>query len=196
MEIAWADALIRAGLPAATDEDGRPRVTFGSPLPVGMDADGELVDLVFTERLARWRIREALTAAIPEGWTLHDLVDVWLGAPSLTSAIAAADYRIALDLVNLTALDTAVVSLLGAPTLPRERAKGSRTVSYDLRPLLVDLAVVAGPEPVLRARTRIHPTLGNGRPEEVVAAIADLVGQPIGIASIVRERILLADELG
>ena len=52
-----------------------------------------------------------------------------------------------------------------------------------------------GPPVVLRARTRFDPVLGTGRPEEVVAALGDAVGAPLVVASIVRERLILADEL-
>jgi hypothetical protein len=49
---------------------------------------------------------------------------------------------------------------------------------------------------VVRARTRFHPSLGTGRPEEVLAALADALGRPLTASAIVRERLLLADELG
>ena len=39
------------------------------------------------------------------------------------------------------------------------------------------------------------PSSGTGRPEEVVAALADELGAPLAIDAIVRERLLLADEL-
>ncbi len=93
------------------------------------------------------------------------------------------------------ALAAAAAALLAATELPRERQKGGSTVRYDLRPLLVDVGVVdGGPPVVLRARTRFHPVLGTGRPEEVVAALGDAVGAPLVVASIVRERLILADE--
>ena len=47
----------------------------------------------------------------------------------------------------------------------------------------------------MRARTRFDPVRGTGRPEEVVAALADLAGTPLPVGSIVRERLVLADEL-
>jgi hypothetical protein len=83
-----------------------------------------------------------------------------------------------------------------AHALPRERAKGGGLVAYDLRPLLLGVWVAkAGPPVVLRARTRIHASLGSGRPEEVVAALAEAVGIPLVARSVVRERVLLRDEL-
>jgi hypothetical protein len=51
-----------------------------------------------------------------------------------------------------------------------------------------------GPPVLLRARTRFHPVLGTGRPEEVVAALGEAVGAPLDVTSVVRERLILAEE--
>lgn len=83
-----------------------------------------------------------------------------------------------------------------AERLPRERVKGGATVRYDLRPLLLDVSVGdPGPPLLVRARTRFHPVLGTGRPEEVVAALGDQAHVSLVTRSVVRERLILADEL-
>lgn len=196
----WLDALEAAGLPIAraADARARPRVAFGAPLPAGMAAEADLIDVVLVERWPRWQVRDALAPHVPAGWRLVDLEDVWLAGPPLPGRVAAADYRIPVaaggpDGVTLAA---AVSAVMAASHIERERPKGDRTVAYDLRPLIVALRVAAaGPPPVLIARTRIHPERGTGRPEEVVAAIADRLGRDLPIGAIVRERLLLADEL-
>ena len=217
---AWLAAIESAGLPLARSEGAtaRPRISFGAPLPVGMAAEGELIDIVLTERWPAWRLREALDPVLPGGWQVVRLEDVWLGGPPLAGRVAAADYRIVLAATGATAATAAMAAmaassetaggdvatglrractvLLTADHLPRERAKGDRLVMYDLRPLLVDVAVVAdGPPIQLRARTRFHPELGTGRPEEVVAALGDSAGVPLQVATVVRERLLLVEDL-
>ena len=202
----WEAAIVGAGLPLARSDGAasRPRISFGAPLPVGMAAHGELIDLVLTERWPVWRVREALTPWIPDGWRLVELQDVWLAGPPLAGRVAAADYRIVLDVtadggvapIDASSLRSACAAFLGAARIERERAKGDGIVTYDLRPLVIDVRVADPPTPlVLIARTRFHPELGTGRPEEVVGALATFLGQPIGIASIVRERLILADQL-
>jgi hypothetical protein len=127
-----------------------------------------------------------------------DLEDVWLAGPPLAGQVAAADYRIVLaGTPDPEVLAAACRAVLAAEHIERERAKGGGTVPYDLRPLLIDvgLAEPVGP-PVVAARTRFHPELGTGRPEEVVAALADAAGSPLEVAAIVRERLILVDELG
>ncbi len=196
---AWIAALDAAGLPLVPAEGStrsRPRISFGAPLPVGMAAEGELIDVVLVERWPTWRVREALTGHLPAGWRMVDLFDVWLAGPPLAGRVAAADYRITLAAgFDASGIERAAADLLTTETLPRERAKGAGTVTYDLRPLLIDLAVDPGPPAVIRTRTRFHPELGTGRPDEVVAALRDRCAAPFEASSIVRERLVLADDL-
>jgi hypothetical protein len=122
--------------------------------------------------------------------------DVWLGGPPLAGRVVAADYRIELEgAVDVEALARAAIELLAAGNVPREREKGERRVRYDLRPLLIDVRVEDGEPPIVRARTRFHPELGTGRPEEVVGALADRLESPLVMRSIVRERLLLDEDL-
>src|SRR5688572_12700291 len=69
---AWTAAFESAGLPVAHTEGDRPRprISFGAPLPAGMAAERELIDIVLVERWPGWRVREALDARLPEGWRL------------------------------------------------------------------------------------------------------------------------------
>ena len=196
---AWDAAVVDSGLPVFTGDPAKPksRVAFGAPLTVGMPAEGELIEIVLTERLPAWQVREALTGRLPDGWTLRDLADVWLGGPPLAGRVAAADYRVTLaGAPDAKAVERAARTLLVANALPRERSKGDGVVRYDLRPLLADVQVAhVGPPLTLRIRTRFHPELGTGRPEEVVLALADSIGSPLTVEAIVRERLLVADDL-
>jgi radical SAM-linked protein len=195
---AWTSTIETAGLPLARTEGDRPRprVSFGAPLPVGMAAEGELIDVVLVERWPAWRVREALADRLPTGWRIIELVDVWLAGPPLAGRVAAADYRIEIaGPADVTTLARAATELLDAERLPRERAKGDATVTYDLRPLLIALEIEGGTPVIVRTRTRFHPELGTGRPEEVLAALGDRTGGSLEAASIVRERLLLVDDL-
>jgi radical SAM-linked protein len=178
------------------DGRARPRAAFGAPLPASLPAERELADIVLTDQLAIWQVREAVTAHLPAGWRLLDLHDVWLGAPALAGQVAAAEYRIDVGEADAQALAAAAETLMQARELSRERPKGGSFVRYDLRPLLVDVCVAdAGPPVLIRTRTRFDPVLGTGRPEEVVAALGEAAGTSLVIGSMVRERLILADAL-
>ena len=194
----WATAIDAARLPVAWTEGARPRprIAFAAPLPIGMAANAELIDVVLTERWPAWRLREALAGHVPFGWRLVEVHDVWLAGPPLAGRVAAADYEVVLSGGEpVDRLREAAGELLAAPHLHRLRARGDDSIAYDLRPLLIDVGVEAGPPVVVTVRTRIHPELGTGRPEEVVAALADRAGVALEIASIVRERVILAEDL-
>jgi radical SAM-linked protein len=194
----WVAAIEAAGLPVAWTEGARsrPRIAFGAPLPIGMAANAELIDVVLTERWPVWRLREALTDRLPAGWSLVDVQDVWLAGPPLGGRVAAADYRVVLaGDVPVDRLRAAAAELLAAPNLIRSRARGDDSVEYDLRPLLLDVAVEEGPPVTVLTRTRFHPELGTGRPEEVVAAIGDRLGEALEASSIVRDRLILLEDL-
>lgn len=200
---AWDRALVESGLPVV--EGGRRGpISFGAALPIGIAAERELADVLLTARRPVWDVRQRLAARLPGGIRLVDLHDVWLGEPPLAGQVAAAVYRVTLaGDHDAAALADGVRRLLAAPALQRTRPKGGGSVTYDLRPLIVDVAVErgadadagAGTPPVLRIVTRIHPELGSGRPEEVVAALRDAFEQPLEPAVTVREGVLLRGEL-
>lgn len=205
--------MLDSGLPVLVSDGprSRPRLSFGAPLPVGVAAEADLIDLVLTERVPTWRVREALEPRLPEGWTLVDLYDVWLAGPALPGLVVAADYRILVEAADAAGeedaaiepadvaarVDAAARRLVEARTLPRRRVKGGGTVEYDLRPLLVDVCLVdVGPPIAIGVRTRFDPERGAGRPDEVVAALADAAGIELAPRSVVRERLVLARDGG
>jgi radical SAM-linked protein len=189
---AWQDGLAACGLPLVPPD--RPRLSFAAALPVGMPAERELVDILLSERRPVDEVRRAVVGALPAGHELIELHDVWLGEPALPGQAAAADYRVELKgEPNGAALAAAGARLLASTSLPRPKPKGGG--DYDLRPLLDDLAVDPAARPViLRVRTRFDPERGAGRPDEVVAAMVAVAGVDLNIATIVRERVVLASE--
>jgi radical SAM-linked protein len=195
---AWVAALDDAHLPLMSAEGtrGRSRVSFAAPLPVGMTAEYELIDVVLTERLPVGQVRDALVDRLPSGWRLIDLFDVWLAGPPLAGRVVAADYRIELaDEPDPDGLRQAAADLLAADRIARERQKGGATVTYDLRPLLISVSVVDGSPLVIRTRTRFDQERGTGRPEEVIGALGNRIGTPLAIRRIVRERVLLDEDV-
>ena len=201
---AWQETLVASGLPLAGLEPGgtgRARIAIGAPLPAMASGEAELADIWLLERSTAWQVREALADRLPadHGWVRAE--DVWLAAPALAGRVAAADWRV--TLAGAAPSDRprradAVRSLLAARSLVRTRLKGGAEKRYDLRPLLADVSIPDAPAQdaiVARIRTRFDPEAGAGRPEEVVAALADTAVLPLVIGSIARERLVLADDI-
>lgn len=187
----WERAFRRGEIPVATSEgfSPRPKLIFAAPLQLGMLAEHELADMYLAERLTAPDLRARLQAGMPRGYSVVELHDVWIGEPALAPQLAAADYRMTLLNVEQVRLEEAADRLMAAEKLPRERRKEARTIPYDLRPLVLGLR--AGPADAaslppdatastsasLWVRLRHTQDRGSGRAEEVVAALADLMGK-------------------
>jgi Uncharacterized protein conserved in bacteria (DUF2344) len=205
---AWQDCLAGSGLPiAGLDPAGsRARIAFAAPLPAAVRGDAELADLWLVERRPLWAVREALATRMPAAHRWIAGEDVWLGAPALAGRVVAADWQVELvgSEPDRDRLAAAALELVAARSLPRVRVKGGAEKRYDLRVLFASVALEPGGDPGgdppaarrcrLAIRTRFHPELGSGRPEEVVAALGDVAGIPIEIGAINRVRLLLDDE--
>jgi radical SAM-linked protein len=195
---AWEAALDSTALPLAGLDAQRPRarIAIAAPLSGGISGEAELVDLFLTERLPRWRVREALAGHLPTGYMLVDLYDVWRGEPALPGRVVASVYRATLPTASPTHLAAAAAALLDAHQLPRERRRGDSMVSHDLRPFLLDLAVepAADGGAIVRMTLRHDSAKGVGRPDETLAALGEVLGgEPLMPALLVRERLVLAD---
>jgi radical SAM-linked protein len=211
VEDAWADGLASAGVPVAPTGGSRPRprLVFGAPVPVGVTADREPLDLYLRERLTIADLRERLVRALPRGHTLVDLHDVWLGSPSIASLVVSGDYRCLLaDDAGL--VGAAAAELLGATRLTRAARKGDTSKPYDLRPLILAMSVAPaegsaavadgsegggrGARAILGMRLRLASEAGTGRPDEVVDELGRAAGRPLIVLTTVRERLVLAQE--
>jgi radical SAM-linked protein len=197
---AWEGALAEAGVPVVMTAAAkpRPRLTFAAALPPGRVAEHELADFVLAERWTLPRLRSALAGVVPDGFAVVDLFDVWLGAPSVTAALNAISHRATVSGANLAELEGAVQALLESPRLERTRVKGGeRRMSYDLRPLVLALqASAARPDTlIVRMTLRTSSDGPSGRPDELILALGEVLGRPLELGDLVRERLWTSDEV-
>jgi hypothetical protein len=195
----WPGILAASGLPLAGEGPGRGRAVVAAPLPLGIAGEREVVDVFLAARLPVTAVRDAIGAALPDGWALVDLHDVWIGATAAPAAIVAADYRVVVAGAPARAIGEGARALLAAPALPRPGRRDRQAAGYDLRPLVAALEVretdAAGVTIAMRLR---HGPAAVGRPEEVVAALGEPPAPPLPgslrVVSITRERLVLAGE--
>jgi hypothetical protein len=94
-------------------------------------------------------------------------------------------------------LDAVVEAFLASVRVEIQREKSGGAVSVDIRPLVLRLqraASLGDGAFELHMRLRLGGAGGVGRPEEIVAALADGLPGPLRIDELVRARILLADD--
>lgn len=215
----WETALRASGLPLAETAATRPRprILFAAPVPVGMLAERELIDVGLTECRPVHEVREAVASVAPSGYRLIDLYDVWTGAPALPSLVMAGDYRASVTVrpgaeadpgadpgadpageasTGAVALEAAIEDLLASRRIEIGREKGGGATTVDIRPHLLRLRGTIGPEGSVQLDMRmlLGGSAGVGRPEEVAAALAGRLGRELAITEVVRERIHLADD--
>ena len=196
----WDAALRACDLPiAGLDAGSRPRIAIAASLPPGITGEAELIDIWLVDRRPAWRVREAIASCVPPGFTLLDAYDVWLGEASLPGQVVASVYRAELEVPHSRhpALREVVDGILDAPSLPRVRHKGDRTVAYDLRPFVaaIEVGETATDDAIsVRMTLRHDSEKGIGRPEELVAEIRDRLGSAVVTRALVRERLMLASQ--
>ena len=86
--------------PASTCRSPKPRIVFAAPLPAGIAAEHELMEVFLVDRRPVAEVRDAIARAMPPGHELLDIRDAWLGEPALAGQVAAADYRIRLRAIG------------------------------------------------------------------------------------------------
>ena len=200
---AWDTALEASDLPLAMTDSAVPRsrVSFGAPVPVGMLAQREPIDVGLAERRRITEVRAEVERVSPGGYTLVDLYDVWPGAPALAASIVAGEYRATLGAADGSPigdgdLESAVTGLLEATRIVRHREKAGATVEVDIRPLVLGLrrfGPAADGSVDVWMRLRLGGDGGVGRPDEVIAALGDGLGMPLTTRYLSRERVVLTD---
>jgi radical SAM-linked protein len=184
----WERIIRRADLPIAYSEgfNPRPRLTFAAALPVGCTSDGEVLDVILSERRELAQVRERLDRAAPAGIQVIAVAEAPYSAPALQTQTRAAEF-VATPLGDepIETVQARVHSLLDAPSIERTR----RDKTYDLRPLILDLWVETGEDGRVAVGMRLKAEeSGTGRPDEVAAAL----GWEAATVKLHRRRIIFA----
>jgi hypothetical protein len=162
-------ALRRSGLPVSFSGGFHPlpRLQLALPLPLGVEGEGEWLDLEFTAPLDPEAARQALAAVLPAEFRLLSATMVPVASPSLSQELEAAQWRFSLRPAATNeeqgakeagpgmprtlpeglgswppaeAWDRAINAVLNAPTLPwRDQDKKGRPRERDCRPYLLAL---------------------------------------------------------
>ncbi len=170
-------ALNRAGLPVAYTQgfNRRPRLALAAALPLGYISAAEVADVWLTEAVEPEMFGARLMARMAPGIIVSAVAEVPLGAPSLQQQLAESVYEVSFpDGVDRDGLSRSVAELLAADSLMRERRrpKDTHPQTFDLRPLLLDMAVEEAEDGAPRLRLRlVQSATQTARPDDVLAAL-------------------------
>ncbi len=171
----WERAFRRAAVPLAYSEgfSPSPRISLAAPLPVGVTASAELMDVSLSRRITLSQFIKAVSAQLPAGVAISEVREVGLGLPSLQSQVRFSDYEVDVpDDRSPEDVRQAVAQFLAAESIPWQHKRERSVRHYDLRPLVQDLRVegLAGGICTLAMRLRTDAQ-ASGRAEQVVAAL-------------------------
>ena len=171
-------ALRRSGLPVSFTGGFHPlpRLQLALPLPLGVEGEGEWLDLEFTQAIDPEAARQALEAVLPGGFRLLSATVVPVAGPSLSQELEAAQWSFRLrpapaaegqnsagetgpgmprnlpervgSWPRAEAWDQAISAVLNAPALPwRDQDKKGRPRERDCRPYLLSLRTAPSEAP-------------------------------------------------
>jgi radical SAM-linked protein len=145
----WERSLRRASLPVAYSEgfSPRPKLSFGLALSTGHESDAEYLDVeldaaaVAEAPLDLDTLPHRLTSVLPDGMSVTGVAIVDRRTPSLQQAVTSCTWQIDVTGVDVPTAAGAVARALAADELVVTRERKGRTVTDDLRPLVLSLDV-------------------------------------------------------
>jgi len=174
----WERAIRRVGLPVAYSQgfSPRPKLHFGLAIPTGAESWAEYLDIDLAADAPPVdldRLPVLLDAALPVGITPSAVAEVPPGTTSLQEAVGSATWSITVTGGDVGALQAAIDRLLAAPELPTTRQRKGHDVTDDIRPYILDLAVVGPTADGIQLEAELGTRPRGLRPSELVVALGD-----------------------
>jgi radical SAM family uncharacterized protein/radical SAM-linked protein len=182
LQNAMVRTMRRAGIPTSFSSGYSPhmKLALGDALPVGMSSDGEYGDVRLQGPIDAAAFVQRVNESCSAGVRVTAATAVELNAPSLTSRVEAASYRVRLGRVGIDGEETraAVREFLDRDEVVIEKRvkkkRGHKVTNVDVRALVKSLEVEE-----FRGETCLVATIGRragnlGRPKELLIALFDL----------------------
>jgi radical SAM-linked protein len=179
----WHRAFRRAGVELAYSEgfNPHPRMQLAAPLPLGVTAESELMDVVLVKSFSPHNLLAAVNSQLPPGIEVKQVMPVALNAPSLQAQVRRAEYLVEVETTaGIAEVEQAIANLLALDSLPWSHQREEKVRSYDLRPLVYQLWLEkALPLLYIIGMQLKCDSSGSGRPEQVIKALG--LPEPVSI---------------
>lgn len=164
----WERTFRRSGLPLEYSQGfhPQPHLNLACALPLGFTSQCELLDAWLEQNYSLDQVRSSVTAALPPGLEIIDIVDIDDHIPALQTQVISAVYRITFR-DDIPDVQNRIQRILNSDHLPRIR----RDKSYDLRSLIEGMTLEAQKDdrhPEMRVQLAAREG-ATGRPEELLA---------------------------
>ncbi len=139
-------AVRRAKLPIRFSQGFHPtpKISYLEALPMGVASEAELIDLELLYPVPVDRIIKEINHQLPDGFTIVEGRDIAWKSPSPSATVSSRCYRVPLPQPPLPTLADRIADFLSAQQIPTSRIKKDREEQIDLRPDVLDLALVDG----------------------------------------------------
>ena len=164
-------AVRRAGLPVLYTQGFNPRpiLEFALPLGVGIDTEGDYVDVAMEVPVEPEEYIRRINEELPEGVKVLSAVQADEPGSSLMSVVTCASYRI--EAPGITEALLKIFALENAETIKKSKGK---EVKVDIRPLLIKPLTSSSPD---SAEYMCYAgSSRNLRPDVLLRAICEITG--------------------
>lgn len=179
-------AFRRAGLPLSFSQgfNPHPKISFASPLAVGVTGEAEYVDVYLKESMDPEEIKELLVCWMPPGFTAVEVIEVEESLPALMAEISTAHYLIEVylkDDCSQNFLDEELTNLLQRSTIEVERHTKKGHKIKDIKDGIQDLK-----GKIQEKKLELEVVLDSGssnniRPEEILKALEGYTNLPLDL---------------
>jgi len=169
----WERTIRKAQLPIAYTQgfSPRPKFAFGLALPTGFESESEYLDLELrsdtVQGVAVEALPEILSDLLPDGMVVTAAATVEGKQKSLQEAVTSCSWHIDVD-ADSEAVRSWVDRVLASTRIDVVRERKGREVADDLRPQVLELAMVDNSNTQIRADLGTKPRAV--RPTELLAA--------------------------
>ena len=155
-------AVRRAGLPIRFSGGfhPKPKISYLEALPMGVSSEAELIDLELTCSVDIEALIKDVNVQLPGGFKIIEAEVVPWKSPSPSASVASTRYRVPLPPSIPEDLAERMESFLSAEQILVTRIKKKRTEQIDLRPDLLEMALIDG---------ELELVLKKGSPLQVAA---------------------------
>lgn len=186
-------AVRRAGIDLWYTEgfNPHPYVTFALPLPLGVESEGEPVDIRLEGDMTNEEVRDRLDATMPEGISVVAVQD----AVNKPGDIAFAEYKI--ELYGKEGIADKIKAALSSGNLPAEKMgkAGRKKVAKQINvaELMGDYTVEDNGDNVIINIILAAGSQKNASPFILLDALSGAIGESLEYRKITRKAILLAN---
>ncbi|OON94703.1 MAG: hypothetical protein ATN31_02610 [Candidatus Epulonipiscioides saccharophilum] len=135
-------AIKMAKIPIAYSEGFNPhsKVYFGLPLPVGMESEGEYLEIKTKENIDVSTAKDQLNNKLPEGIILTECFEIEDNTPTLMSQVDSAIYEIE---INEDICKARILEKLEQPSIVvTKRNKKKKFVQQEIKPLILNYDII------------------------------------------------------